>query len=98
MQNQISLPTQIKMNQTPPQKKQPQTLKTVNKKKIIKIIWWSKQGISDLDLKTHKIIQEAQLLVNTMCAVCRKFLMKESDALCEKHRTHDKSVCVTFVV
>ena len=24
--------------------------------------------------------------------------MKESDALCEKHRSHDKSVCVTLGV
>ena len=33
-----------------------------------------------------------------MCTVCRKFLLKESDALCEKHRSHEKSVCVTLGV
>ena len=31
-----------------------------------------------------------------MCTASRKFLIKESDALCEKHRSHDKSVCVTL--
>ena len=49
-------------------------------------------------LETHKIIQEAQLLENTMYIASRKFLIKESDALCEKHRSHDKSVCVTLGV
>ena len=49
-------------------------------------------------LKTHKIIQEAQLLENTRCTACRRFLIKGSDALCEKHRSHDKSVCVTLGV
>ena len=54
-------------------------------------------------LKTHKIIQETQLLENTitwntMCTASRRFLIKESDALCEKYRSHDKSVCVTLGV
>ena len=49
-------------------------------------------------LETHETIKEAPLQENTMCIVCRKFLMKESDASCEKHRSHDKSVCVNLGV
>ena len=63
-----------------------------------KKIWWSKQEISDLYLRIHKIIQETQLLENTMCTASRIFLIKESDTLCEKHRSREKSVCVTLGV
>ena len=33
-----------------------------------------------------------------MCTASRRFLIKETDAVCEKHRSHDKSVCVTLRV
>ena len=33
-----------------------------------------------------------------MCTTSRRFLIKESDASCEKHRSHEKSVCVTLRV
>ena len=33
-----------------------------------------------------------------MCTASRRFLIKESDTLCEKHRSHEKSVCVTLGV
>ena len=49
-------------------------------------------------LQTHKIIQETQLHENTIFTTSRRILIKESDALCEKYRSHDKSVCETFRV
>ena len=33
-----------------------------------------------------------------MCTASRRFLIKESYSLCEKHSSHDKSVCVTLGV